>query len=241
MGKKGYQHIVKRQATKLEMAATSLKTTLTNAGWLRNLSEAASEIKEKCKGDDWLVDILDMEIPIEPPKHLKPGHLKGNLKMFVSIRMEGYGKAWNDGDDCIKSLCFKVDVRENNRKDDDKYFQTGFHIDKVNENDSQSEMHPLYHVHFLNESKINGNEVLAMDVPRLAHHPVDVLLGILLVYANYNPEGYMKLLEDGHFMALCRDSAKHILYPYYRSLFNVSQFDGNIKEYDKLLCPYLTV
>ena len=62
MGKKGYQHIVKRQATKLEMAATSLKTTLTNAGWLRNLSEAASEIKEKCKGDDWLVDILDINI-----------------------------------------------------------------------------------------------------------------------------------------------------------------------------------
>lgn len=241
MGKKNYQHIVKKQASNLEKAVNFLRTSLGNVGWLRNLSDAASEIKKNCKGDDWSVNIMDMEIPIESPKHLKPGYLRGNLKMFVSIRMEGHGKAWDDEEDCIKSLCFKVEVRENSRKDDNKYFQTGFHIDKVDGTDDTSEMHPLYHVHFLNESIIQETEALSMDIPRLAHHPVDVLLGILLVYANYNQEDYQKLLHDGHFMGLCRDSAKHILGPYYRSLFNVSHLEENIKEYDKSLCPYLTV
>ena len=101
-------------------------------------------------------------------------------------------------------------------------------------------MHPLYHVHFLNESQVEGTDVLSMDVPRLMHHPVDVLLGILMVYANYNQTGYNKLLQDGNFLGLCRDSAKHILTPYYLSLSKVLCSDGSVLDDDKALCPYLT-
>ena len=52
MGKKNYQSIVKTQASKLLKAVGSLRGTLDDVGWLRNLSEAACEIREKCKGDD---------------------------------------------------------------------------------------------------------------------------------------------------------------------------------------------
>lgn len=240
MGKKNYRNIVQAQAANLDKAVGSLKSTLGDVAWLRNLAEAASTIREKCKGDDWSIQIDDMELPIENPKHLKPRKLKGNLKMFVSISMEGSGKGWKNEEDCIKNLRFKVEVIEKDQKDPQKYFQTGFHIDMVDDKDDSSEMHPLYHVHFLNDSLIEGTEVLAMDVPRLMHHPVDVLLGILLVYANYNPTGYRKLLNDGLFMGLCRDSAKHILTPYYQSLSKVPWTEGVITEYDKSLCPYLT-
>ncbi len=240
MGKKNYRSIVQAQAANLDKAVSSLKSTLGDVAWLRNLAEAASAIREKCKGDDWSVQIDDMELPIENPKHLKPSKLKGNLKMFVSISMEGSGKGWKNEEDCIKNLRFKVEVIEKDQKDPQKYFQTGFHIDMVDDKDDPLEMHPLYHVHFLNDSLIEGTEVLAMDVPRLMHHPVDVLLGILLVYANYNQTGYKKLLNDGLFMGLCRDSAKHILTPYYQSLSKVPWIEGVITEYDKSLCPYLT-
>ena len=206
MGKKSYRSIVQHQAAILDQAVGSLRSTLGDAAWLRNLAEAASTIREKCKGDDWSVQIHDMELPIENPKHLKPNKLKGNLKMFVSISMEGSGKGWKNEEDCIKNLRFKVEVIGKDQKDPQKIFQTGFHIDMVDDKDDSSEMHPLYHVHFLNDSLIEGTEVLAMDVPRLMHHPVDVLLGILLVYANYNQTGYKKLLNDGLFMGLCRDS-----------------------------------
>lgn len=240
MGKKSYRSIVQHQAAILDQAVGSLRSTLGDAAWLRNLAEAASTIREKCKGDDWSVQIHDMELPIENPKHLKPNKLKGNLKMFVSISMEGSGKGWKNEEDCIKNLRFKVEVIGKDQKDPQKIFQTGFHIDMVDDKDDSSEMHPLYHVHFLNDSLIEGTEVLAMDVPRLMHHPVDVLLGILLVYANYNQTGYKKLLNDGLFMGLCRDSAKHILTPYYQSLSKVPWTEGVITEYDKSLCPYLT-
>ncbi len=240
MGRKNYRSIVQHQAAILDQAVGSLRSTLGDEVWLRNLAEAASTIREKCKGDDWSVQIDGMELPIENPKHLKPRKLKGNLKMFVSISMEGSGKGWKNEKDCIKNLHFKVEVIEKDQKDSQKKFHTGFHIDMVDDQDDPSEMHPLYHVHFINESIIEGSEVLTMDVPRLMHHPVDVLLGILLVYANYNQTGYKKLLNNGLFMSLCRNSAKHILTPYYQSLSKVPWTEGVITEYDKSLCPYLT-
>lgn len=239
MARNKYQNIVQAQASNLDKAVGFLKATLGDLPWLRNLSEAASDIRANCKGDDWSVQIRDMEMPIENPKHLKPRIMEGNLKMFVSITMEGRGKEWKEGEDCIKSLYFKVEVLERNQGDPQRYFQTGFHIDRMDDNDDPSEMHPLYHIHFLNDSQIGGTEVLSMDVPRLMHHPVDVLLGVLLVYANYNKSGYDKLKSDGHFMALCRDSAKHILGPYYQSLSKVPWDAGFVTDYDKTLCPYL--
>lgn len=241
MAKIKYNSVVLSQASSLEKAVGFLRRTLGDVAWLHKLSEVASSIRANCKGDDWSVQIDDMEMPIENPKHLKPGRLSGNLKMFVSISMEGSGKEWKEKKDCIKSLRFKVEVLEKNQNDAQKFFQTGFHIDKMDSKDDPSEMHPLYHVHFLNDSLIEGTEVLAMDVPRLMHHPVDVLLGILLVYANYNQTGYNKLLQDGNFMGLCRVSAQHILSPYYQSLSKIPWVDGSVTKSDEALCPYLTV
>lgn len=239
MGKAKYNNIVKSQAASLEKAVGFLKTSLGDVPWLHDLSEAASSIRENCKGDDWAINIVDMDMPIENPKHLKPRALEGKLKVFVSISMEGSGKDWKEGKDCIKSLRFKVEVLEKNQDEEQKYYQTGFHIDKLDEKDDSTEMHPLYHVHFLNDSMIAGIEVLGMDVPRLMHHPVDVILGVLLVYANYNKSGYVKMLKDGNFMGLCRTSAEHILKPYYQGLSNILS-GGFVTAYDKSLCPYLT-
>lgn len=240
MAKNSYKNVVQSQASTLDKAVGCLRTTLGEVSWLHKLSEAASAIRANCKGNDWSVKIDDMEMPIENPKHLKPVKLNGNLKIFVSISMEGSGKAWKEKEDCIKSLLFKVVVLEKNQNDTQLFFQTGFHIDKMDDKDKSSEMHPLYHVHFINESQIEGTDALAMDVPRLMHHPVDVLLGILLVYANYNQTGYNKLLQNGNFMALCHKSAEHILAPYYLSLSKVLRPDGSITNYEKMLCPYLT-
>ena len=216
-----------------------MRTALGDSIWLHQLSDAASSIRSKCKGDDWSVTIDDLDIPIDTPKHLKPSSLNNNLKMFVSIKMEGNGKLWKENEDCIKSLNFKVVIKEKNPKDPHQYFHTGFHIDRKDDGDDPKEMHPLYHIHFINESKINGIEALGMDVPRLMHHPVDIFLGILLVFANYNQVIYDKMLKNGNFVGLCKESAMHILEPYFRSLSKVLRLEGTLREYDKALCPYL--
>lgn len=241
MAKKGYQHIVRKQASNLDLACQCLRGVVGDKSWVYELSSAAAEIRNKCKGDDWTIDIQDLDIPITEPRHLLPSSLKNNLKLFVSIRMTGDGKLWDECSNCIKSLGFKVVVKEKVPVDPNKTFSTGFHIDKVDGNDDLSEMHPLYHVHFLNESKINGTEALSMDVPRLMHHPVDTILGILMVLANYNKPLYDKLRGDGGFMGLCRDSANHILAPYFNSLASAKWKESPHSTFDNDICPYLVL
>lgn len=240
MGKKNYNYIVKNRARDLEMACFFLKNTLGDAPWLHKISYAASTIRRQCKGDDWYIEIADMDIPIENPRHLKPSSLADKLKMFVSIKMEGSGKKWKANEDCINTLGFSVSIVEKEPNDNTKVFNTGFHIDKTDDSDDPTEIHPMYHVHFVNGSMINGSEALSMDVPRLMHHPVDVFLGILLVFAFYNPTTYKSLQNNHHFMGLCRESINHILVPYFSSLSNVLSKSTQGRDVnDYAICPYL--
>lgn len=245
MGNKSYRAIVKRQAAHLSHAYNYLINTLCetrqqqNSIGLHIINDVASNINNNCEGDSWTVDIKEMELPIATPRHLKPGNRKLKLKLFVSIKMICSAKSWDAKEDCIKSLNFKVNVFGIDSSNANNILHTGFHIDKVEKHDSSMEMHPLYHVHFINESKIEGIEALSMDVPRLMHHPVDVLLGLLLVFANYNQEVYNKLLNNGNFMGLCRESANHILVPYFKSLSAVSMPGDSVLKDVELLCPYM--
>lgn len=240
MGKKNYNSIVQSRASDLDKASVYLRNTLGDVQWLHKISDAASLIRRQCKGDDWCIEIVDLDLPIENPRHLKPAMLADKLKMFVSIKMEGSGKKWEANEDCINTLGFNVSIVEKESNDNTKVFNTGFHIDKTDDNDDTNEIHPRYHVHFVNESMINGFEALSMDVPRLMHHPVDVFLGILLVFAYYNPTIYKNLQNNHHFMGLCRESINHILVPYYSSLSEVLSKSAQGRDVnDYALCPYL--
>lgn len=240
---KSYRHIVRGQASNLEKACNYLRATLGDSIWLQKLTDAADTIRTlQTKGDEWTVEIEDMDLPIDGnPRHLKPNTLKNNLKLFVSIKMKGNGKKWDNNEDCIEDLCFSVRIQEKDQTDPDNVYQMGFHIDKVGDGDDKNEMHPLYHVHFVNESKAGEIESLGMDVPRLSHHPVDLFLGLMLVFANFNKEAYEKLKENGNFIGLCMDSANHIITPYYSRLAAPIWGEGNIGEFEKSLCPYLAL
>ena len=175
--------------------------------------------------------------------HLKPRSLANKLKMFVSVKMTCNAQLWDKNEDCITDLCFKVSIQENDNQDPDNVYQTGFHIDKTTENEllKHDEMHPLYHLHFLNESIIGGKETLSMDIPRLAHHPVDLFLGLMVVFANYDKNTFDTLKDDPNFAGLCKESADHFIEPYIRSLCKLPWGDSAKTKYDKDLCPYLVL
>lgn len=240
---KNYKHIVRSQASNLEKACSCLRTTLGDSIWLQKLTEAADTIKvQQTRGDEWIVEIEDMDLPIDgKPRHLKPANLENNLKLFVSIKMKGNGKKWDNNEDCIEDLCFSVRIQEKEKADPANEFLTGFHIDKMGKGDDKNEMHPLYHVHFMNESKVGEIESLGMDVPRLSHHPVDLFLGLMLVFANFNKDTYEKLKEDGNFIGLCKESANHIITPYFNRLASPIWGEGNVGDFEKSLCPYLAL
>ena len=235
---KNNKSIILSQASTLDKASQFFRNLLANAPWINCLNDAANDIRLGSSNSDkeWAVNITDLEIPLrEDPKHLQPQNSKGRLKLFVSINMKGDSARWKDCEDCILALNFKVLV-----KDDKGALCSGFHIDKVGPDEVSTEFHPLYHVHFINESQLGESQALSMDVPRLAHHPVDLLLGLLLVFANYDKEKYDELIADANCLGLFRESSLHILGPYYKS-FSAIRWKEDLANsaYNKELCPFV--
>lgn len=241
---KNFRSIILKQASSLDKAVNYLRNILDDSLWLQSLRDAAADIRAKCNGVDWTVEITDMDLPMDRnPMHLKPQILANKLKMFVSIKMTCNAELWNAGEDCITELCFKVSIQEKENRDFEKIYHTGFHIDKTNDAEKlvHEEIHPLYHVHFVNESKMGEFEALSMDIPRLSHHPVDLFLGLMLVFANYNKSVYDKLKDNAFILNLCKESAQHYVEPYIRSLAKKPWSDGEKQKIDKELCPYLVL
>lgn len=243
---KNYKNLILRQASRLETAVNYLRNIMDDTLWLQSLQDAAANIRAKCNGVDWTVEIIDMDLPMDfNPMHLKPTFLANQLKLFVSIKMTCNAKLWEIGEDCITELCFKVSIQENGNRDSKKMYHTGFHIDKTINAEKllHGEIHPLYHVHFVNDSKMGEFEALSMDIPRLSHHPVDLFLGLMLVFANYNKSVYDKLKDNSYILGLCKESAQHYVEPYIRSLTMKPWSDDEKQKQkdDKELCPYLVL
>lgn len=241
---KNYKHIIQGYASRLDKAVNYLRNALGDAPWIHYLSDAANDIRTKNNGVEWTVEVTDMDLPIVgAPMHLKPQSIAEKLKMFVSIKMTCSAKLWEKKEDCITDLCFKVSIQEIDNLDTTNVLQTGFHIDRTTDNEKfkHDEMHPLYHLHFLNESIIGGKETLSMDIPRLAHHPVDLFLGLMIVFANYDKNTFDTLKDDPNFSGLCKESADHYIEPYLRSLSKLPWGDSFKNQYDKDLCPYLVL
>lgn len=241
---KNYKSIILKQASRLEKAVIYLRNILDDTLWLQSLQDAAADIRAKCNGVDWTVEITDMDLPMDcNPMHLKPPILANKLKLFVSIKMTCNAELWNTGKDCIIDLCFKVSIQEKENRNCEKIYHTGFHIDKTNDEEKlvHEEIHPLYHVHFVNDSKIGEFETLSMDIPRLSHYPVDLFLGLMLVFANYNKSVYDKLKDNGHILGLCKESAQHYVKPYIQSLVEETKEQWEKQKCNKELCPYLVL
>lgn len=231
---------ISKQVSNIKKACGFLRTTLNDSYWISQLAGYADTMTQN-KDGNWRIEIDSLELPIEKQKHIKPEGLNDNLKLFVSICMEWNEQLWNKCEDCIKKLNFSVNIIENNIIDSQCNYQMGFRIDKCLTGNNSSDMHPLYHIHYVNGSIIDGKQTISMDVPRLAHHPVDLLLGILLAYANFNTADYQKIIEDGGFMSLCRDSADHIIAPYFNALSRSPWKKDISSDYSKALCPYLVL
>lgn len=117
-------------------------------------------------------------------------------------------------------------------------FYKDFHIDYSQQsNASFVDIHPQSHIHF--DSKKDNVEALNIDVPRLTHYPVDVVLGLSISMQNYTPDLFAKLILDNQYVSLCLQSQKRLLAPYFASYADCIRNDGKSDDNIKTQCPYL--
>jgi hypothetical protein len=225
---------------RLEAALKKLFGQAFNTSEIDNAINTLTNYSETGK---WGYEISELMIPIEINRHLKPATLKGeNCLLSISVKVKGSTTAWykDIASEYFDELNFDVSFSSNQESNDFEY-NTQFHIDKVRQNDSSEEMHPIFHVHYNNESGVIGSKekrCLNTDLPRLAHHPVELILGTILVIANYNSPKFEEIKDNGYWVGLSRSYMTKIVYPYYKKITEILEKGGDEKsEY----VPYLTI
>lgn len=189
----------------------------------------------------WGYEIDDFLLRPPIPRHIKPSVTE--LSISLSIKMIARCDAWQNLGDPLQELSFKVVLRGLR----DKNYYTGFHIDRHDGGlpNADGEIHPVYHLqHLVNpchEDTFEYGTVLSLDTPRIMHYPMEFILGLGYLTANYYPIAYETLLDDGLFYKLFKDYQEKIWKPYSHTLsYYWRPLDElSITWKPELVCPYL--
>jgi len=191
----------------------------------------------------WGYSIEDIKIDISADRHLKPKEIS-RAEAYLSINLVSDFRNWGNVKDPFCELSFNVIIKGLKPKTKDGIHYFGFHLDRHHESLLSDELHPVYHLQYLNNPKKNVafdyGETLNIDSPRFLHYPMDLILGLSFLIANFQPLNYSRLIDDREFVKLIKDSQNNIWKPYSFTMSDHWQNDGSPVEWNKTaICPFL--
>lgn len=212
------------------------------------LISAAKELEEKANGettlDEWGYTINDLTLPVGEIRNTEPSGMRFrvNLGCKCKAKVADYEKKCDPFIDYSFYLYVIGDF-------DDKSYTWGMHMEKDKSIES-SEWHPLYHIHCFDGRKEMRHALYDagqrrgmpyLNVPRLAHYPLDLVLGIGFCLMNFHDKSiFEKLYKDNKvFPRLYMSSQKRILEPYYNAITNTGGVAGTGWAGRKELCPQI--
>ncbi len=207
---------------------------------------ANSLLKDKNEDIDenyWRYKIENLTMPVRTTKHLVPKQVKGkNLLLTLDMSIVADYREWENLSDPLVDLNFKVTIR--GVGDRGSHFMC-FHLDRHDLSKEANEPHPTYHIQYSNNPEENGDfdygNTLLLDTPRLAHHPLEFILGIGFLTSNFYPSAFEKIMDESYFPGLYRRYQERILKPYYHTMASYwAPYDhSKIVMNSKDLCPIL--
>lgn len=227
----------------LEKSLSSLYPV--GVAYLEPLKIAAKQLDILADGNttlnQWGYQINNLTLPVGNIHNVNPDGIQA--KICVNCECEFNVDDWNKTDcDPFNKCSFRVRVFGEIKGIKHSW---GMHLDKETKQDLD-EWHPLYHLHCF-ESRVDAPTVLVDDeqkkgtlllnVPRLMHYPLDIVLGVGFCLMNFNKkELFTKLYtNDQQFPRLYKKSQDRILKPYFDSLAGVP---GCVYP-KKALCPQI--
>lgn len=191
----------------------------------------------------WGYSIDDIKLDINTNRHLKPKEIN-KAEAYLSISLVSDFRNWKNVKDPFCELSFNVTIKGIKPKSEEGVHYFGFHLDRHHESQDSDEIHPTYHLQYnLNPKKnkdFDYGGTLNIDSPRFLHYPMDLILGLSYLIANFQPLSYSKLIEDREVKNLIRDYQDSIWKPYSFTISNHWQNDGSAIEWNKTaICPFL--
>lgn len=203
------------------------------------------DFKDSLNDELWGYAIEELKIPVETSalKHIRPLGFS-SVDVIVNLDLESQVSEWENLNDPFTSLSFRSLLKGSNTTTR-KIHYLNFHVDRHN-GAGTNEIHPLYHLQYLQNAKnknkddFDHGESLQLDIPRMMHFPMELILGVSFLMSNFNPSLYSKLIGDRQYINLCKQYQEKVWRPYINSLENFWTNPSAQWLWDpKLNCPYL--
>ncbi len=214
---------------------------------LSSLKNAAKALEAQANGsvtlDEWGYKIENLILPIGDVRNTEPAGIivRINLGCECKAKVADYNKTC----DPFTVYSFYLHVFGDFQG---KTYSWGLHMEKDASN-KPTEWHPLYHLHCFdgrNEMKhalfdsLQNRGMLYLNVPRLTHYPLDIVLGIGFCLMNFHTKDVFTKLykQDSLFSRLYQTSQHRIIEPYYNAITSNSGA-GTGWPGRKELCPQI--
>lgn len=193
----------------------------------------------------WGYKITNLILPLGVNRHIIPTDIN-SLRVRIDCNVVCDMNNWGKLNDPFESYNFAIIIFG---EKDSTRFSICWHIDKDDGRES-NEHHPLYHIQYSdgvnhfgkNEDSFNWGHVIYLDSPRIAHYPMDIILGIGFYLTNFHQKGkFEDFLNNHSFRRLYTQSKNNILKPYFLNLtshWNDSPRNPIWNE-SNILCPHL--
>lgn len=214
---------------------------------LSSLKNAAKTLEEQANGtttlDEWGYKIENMILPVGDVRNTEPAGIVVRVNMGCECRSKVAD--YNKTCDPFTVYSFHLHVYGDFQG---MTYSWGMHMEKDTSN-KPTEWHPQYHLHCFdgrNEMKhaLKDTEqkrgMLYLNVPRLAHYPLDIVLGIGFCLMNFHTKDVFTKLyqQDREFPRLYQASQERILEPYFNAITSTSGV-GTGWVGKKELCPQI--
>lgn len=181
------------------------------------------------------------------PRHTLPEDCK-DLKLMLDIKAIGDCEDLGKMKDTFKWLEFNI-VIEGTKFINKKPVPivTSYHLDRhiQGETDGDADYpHPLYHFQFggrkltQNNGALETGNLLVFDSPRIAHYPMEAILGIDFTLSNFFPQVWSKMkTESNEYINLIEEYQNLILKPYIHTHASRWLYCDNEIEISDIWCP----
>lgn len=214
---------------------------------LSSLKNAAKTLEAQANGsatlDEWGYKIENMILPMGDVRNTEPAGIVVRVNMGCECRSKVAD--YNKTCDPFTVYSFHLHVYGDYQG---MTYSWGMHLEKDTSN-KPTEWHPQYHLHCFdgrNEMKHALKDtdqkrgMLYLNVPRLAHYPLDIVLGIGFCLMNFHTKDVFTKLyqQDREFPRLYQASQERILEPYFNAITSTSGI-GTGWVGKKELCPQI--
>lgn len=185
------------------------------------LYRAASQVNSS-HGSTWGYEMDRLRFRLDARHHAVPQQVM-DLTLELSLRIEANYVPEDEGEflDPFQKLDFNIVTSGISVSDRDQRVMCAWHLDRdIGQagDPEQTFIHPQYHFQFggrdMQYVEHGFCSVLLLETPRIAHPPMDAILGVDFVLTNYFRSDRLKFREEGTYINILRTAQDRIWRPY---------------------------